>query len=138
MAVYRLSSAAQEDIAELLAYTEANFGEIVMLRYERLLIAALLDIAADPERRGSVARPELGENVRSYHLRYSREHARTGERIIRRPRHLVLYRFARADLIGVGRILHDAMELERHLPSEFGDTCRSSGVKLFPISEFLP
>lgn len=121
MAIYRLSSAAQEDIVELLTYTEANFGEIIMLRYERLLIAALLNIAADPERRGSAARPELGKHVRSYHLRHSREHARTDAGIIRRPRHLVLYRFAQPDLIGIGRILHDAMELERHLPSEFGD-----------------
>jgi toxin ParE1/3/4 len=38
-----------------------------------------------------------------------------------RPRHLLVYRHVRADLVGVGRILHDAMEVERHLPKEFGD-----------------
>jgi toxin ParE1/3/4 len=33
----------------------------------------------------------------------------------------MLYRVAHADLIGIGRILHDAMELERHLPADYGD-----------------
>jgi toxin ParE1/3/4 len=27
----------------------------------------------------------------------------------------------RPDLIGVGRVLHDGMEIERHLPSQYGD-----------------
>lgn len=126
MAIYRLSAAAKEDIAELLAYTDASFGEVAMLRYERLLITALLDITADPERRGSLARPELGENIRSYHMRYSRERAGTDEGIVRYPRHLLLYRFTRADLIGIGRVLHDAMELERHLPSNLATNDRET------------
>jgi toxin ParE1/3/4 len=33
----------------------------------------------------------------------------------------LLYRVARPDLIGVGRVLHDAMEVDRHLPSQYGD-----------------
>ncbi|AZN95976.1 type II toxin-antitoxin system RelE/ParE family toxin [Mesorhizobium sp. M9A.F.Ca.ET.002.03.1.2] len=121
MAVYRLSATAQQDIIELLAYTDATFGEVARLRYERLLVTALRDIAADPERLGSLARPELGENIRSYHLRYSRELAKTEYGIVLRPRHLLLYRAARAHIIGIGRILHDAMDLERHLPVDYGD-----------------
>ncbi|CCV04478.1 Plasmid stabilization system protein [Mesorhizobium metallidurans STM 2683] len=121
MAVYRLAASAEEDIVELLAYTEANFGEIARVRYERLLITALRDIAADPERPGSFARNELGGKVRSYHLRHSRERARTEHGIVLRPRHLLLYHVARADLIGVGRVLHDVMELERHLPASYGE-----------------
>lgn len=121
MAVYRLARAAQADIVDLLAWTEENFGEIARLRYERLLVTAFRDVTADPERINSIARPELGENVRSYHLRHSRERARTEHGIVVRPRHLLLYRFTRADLIGIGRVLHDAMEIERHLPQEFGD-----------------
>lgn len=120
MAAYRLAQAAKADIVDLLAYTEANFGEIARLRYERLLITALRDIASDPERIGSVARPELGENIRSYHLRHSRGRAKTEHGIVVRPRHLLLYRFARPDLIGIGRVLHDAMEIERHVP-RYGD-----------------
>jgi toxin ParE1/3/4 len=121
MIAYRLSGAALEDIVELLAYTDATHGETARRRYERLLVTALRDIAADPQRIGSVARPEFGEHVRSYHLRYSRERARTEHGIVLKPRHLLLYRVARTSVIGVGRVLHDAMELERHAPSEYGD-----------------
>ncbi|RWE18757.1 MAG: type II toxin-antitoxin system RelE/ParE family toxin, partial [Mesorhizobium sp.] len=40
--------------------------------------------------------------------------------IVQRPRHLLLY-WIGPSLIGVGRVLHDAMELERHLPTNYGD-----------------
>jgi toxin ParE1/3/4 len=120
MALYRLSEAATEDIVRILAYTEENFGEIARIRYERLLIATLRDIAADPVRVGSVARTELGAKVRSYHLRYSRDRARTEHGIVQRPRHVILYRVT-PEVIGIGRVLHDAMELERHLPTSYGD-----------------
>jgi toxin ParE1/3/4 len=118
---YGLARAARADIVDLLAYTEENFGQVARIRYLRLIEAALLDIAEDPDRIGSVARPELGRSIRSYHLRFSREHARTEHGIVLRPRHLLLYRFARADLVGVGRVLHDAMEIRRHVPKDFGD-----------------
>jgi toxin ParE1/3/4 len=118
---YGLARAAREDIVALLAYTQANFGQVARVRYLRLIETALLDIAEDPDRIGSVARPELGKSIRSYHLRFSRERARTDVGIVLRPRHLILYRFARADLVGVGRVLHDAMELRRHVPKDFGD-----------------
>src|SRR5262245_9576331 len=118
---YRLARTARADIVDVLAHAEARFGVVARLRYQYLLITAVRDIAAEPERIGSVARPELGEYLRTYHLRYSRERARTEHGIVLRPRHLLLYRFARADLIGIGRVLHDAMELRRHVPRDFGD-----------------
>ena len=121
MAVYRLARSAREDIVNLLAYTKEDFGEAARLRYEKLLITALHDIASDPERSGSIARPELGENIRSYHLRHSRQRAKTEQGMVMRPRHLLLYRVAVRNLIGIGRVLHEAMEVERHLPSDYGD-----------------
>lgn len=121
MADYRLSATARADIVEALSWTHEHFGEQARLRYERLLVTALRDLAAEPERAGSVGRPELGEHVRSYHLRHSRDRAGRESGIVRRPRHLLLYRVARPDLIGVGRVLHDAMEIERHLPAGYGD-----------------
>jgi|ERR1700692_1204933 toxin ParE1/3/4 len=121
MPVYRLSAAAEEDIIRLLTYTHDRFGEIARRRYEALLVTGLQDIASNPERPGSVARPELGHAVRSYHLRHSGERARTALGQVHRPRHLLLYRVARPGLIGVGRVLYDGMEVERHLPSQYGD-----------------
>ncbi len=121
MADFRISAAAQADIVELLARTHERFGELARSRYEHLLVTALGDLAVDPDRIGTVKRPELGEGVRSYHLRHSRDRARHENGIVRRPRHLLLFRLARPDLIGIGRVLYDAMELERHLPSGYGD-----------------
>ena len=89
MANYRPSAAARADIIEILEWTDTHFGELARLRYERLLVVALRELAAEPERAGSVARPELGANVRSYHLRHSRERARHASGIVRQPRSIV-------------------------------------------------
>jgi toxin ParE1/3/4 len=105
---YRVAAAARADIDEILAWTEDHFGDIVRRRYEILLVTS------------SISRPELGTGLRSYHLRYSRERARTAGGLIRRPRHLLLYEVMTTGLVGIDRVLHDSMEVERHLPADFG------------------
>jgi toxin ParE1/3/4 len=119
--IYRLSATAEADIIQILTYTQDRFGAIARRRYEALLIACLRDIAADPERPGKVTRPEFGVGVRSYHLCHGRARARTSDGVVRQPRHLLLFRGAQPDVIGVGRVLYDGMELERHLPEQYGD-----------------
>jgi toxin ParE1/3/4 len=69
------------------------------------------DLAKDPTRPGSVERPELGDNVRSWHLRGSRY---TAGDVVRRPRHFLIYR-VEDDILVIGRVLHDTMELRRHV-----------------------
>ena len=115
MASFRLSRAAESDIVEILAWSEAQFGAVARRRYERLIAVALLDLASDPARPGSLLRPELGPGVRSWHLRGSRERARSEGGAVRQPRHFVIYRPVETGGIAVGRLLHDAMELWRHL-----------------------
>jgi toxin ParE1/3/4 len=109
---YRLSAAAQADVVDTLAWSQERFGEAARLRYQRLIVAALRDVAVQRDRPGSIARPELGADVRSWHLRLSRTHA--GVPSVARPRHLLIYRVEPDGLV-VGRLLHDAMELARHL-----------------------
>ncbi|QND44676.1 type II toxin-antitoxin system RelE/ParE family toxin (plasmid) [Rhizobium lusitanum] len=121
MPAFRISTSAQADILDMLAWTQDKFGELARLRYERLLVTAMRDIAAEPQRIGIIERPELGDHVCSYHLRHSRERARHESGIVRQPRHLLLFRFAHADFIGIGRVLHDSMEVELHLPANYGD-----------------
>jgi toxin ParE1/3/4 len=111
---YRLSEAAQADVLSILAWTHEQFGEAARLRYESLIVAALRDVAAHPDRPGSLARPELGAGVRSWHMRLSRDHGKPGVDVVRRPRHFLVYR-PEPSLVVVGRVLHDAMELARHL-----------------------
>lgn len=114
---YRLSDSAQADVISILGWTHEQFGGAARLRYERLIVAALRDVAAQPDRPGSAARPELGAGVRSWHLRLSRRHVAVREGMVRRPRHFLIYRVEPAMLV-VGRVLHDAMELAQHLNPE--------------------
>lgn len=105
-----VSALAQADIAHVLSWIEQRYGERARGRYQQLLSSALRDLAANPLRLGTAARPELGEGVRSYHLRSARKQAG-----VARPRHLILYRIRGISTVEVGRLLHDAMELERHV-----------------------
>lgn len=114
MVRYRLSAAAQADILDILAWSQAQFGEDARRRYEALIVAALRDVATQPDRPGSLERPELGPAVQSWHLRLSREHAHTELGLVRHPRHFLIYR-QQSDAIVIARVLHEAMELARHL-----------------------
>lgn len=114
MVQYRLTASAQSDIVDILVWSQERFGEVARKRYEALIVAALRDIATRPDRPGSVERPELGSAVRSWHLRLSRERVSDEIGVVRHPRHFLIYRL-QSDVIVVGRVLHDAMELARHL-----------------------
>jgi toxin ParE1/3/4 len=105
---------AQADIVNALSWTTRRFGIVAQERYERLLSSAFVALLADPTRIGSAGRPELGDGVRSFHLRYIRRQSS-----VARPRHLILYRISNAGTVEVGRVLHDAMELDRHVQFEF-------------------
>ena len=115
MARLRLSRRAETDIVDILAWSQSRFGIAARRRYERLIVTGLSDVAVDPFRPGSVSRPELGASVWSWHLRNSRQRAAAAGATVARPRHFVIYRPAGSDLVEVGRLLHDAMELQRHL-----------------------
>ncbi|HWJ39097.1 MAG TPA: type II toxin-antitoxin system RelE/ParE family toxin [Sphingomicrobium sp.] len=114
---YRLSAAAQADIVDILARTEERFGEAARVRYETLIVAAIRDIAENPDRPGAPVRPELGVGARSWHFRLSRSRAREESGPVRRPRHLIVFRIGGGGIVEIGRVLHDAMELERHRPT---------------------
>ena len=116
----RLSSTAESDIIHILAQTYEMFGHDAQARYQLLLVTALRDLGENCRRHGVLSRPELGADIFSYHLRHSRDRARHETGVVRRPRHLILFRQVSDSMIGVGRVLHDVMELARHLPADFG------------------
>src|ERR1051325_5134207 len=110
---------ARADIANILAWTQENFGTQTMKRYAKLIQTAIEDVAADPVLAGSSQRAEITEHCRTYHLFHSRKRAgRRGERI-RKPRHLLLYRVTESGAVEIARVLHDSMDLEQHLPAEY-------------------
>lgn len=116
MARYRLSAPARSDIASVLRASEDMHGVEARIRYRALLTAALRRIAADPEGRSTVARGELIENMRSYHVRHSRNESR--EKPVGNPVHVIYYRVIEPGLVEVVRVLHERMEPQRHLGDE--------------------
>jgi toxin ParE1/3/4 len=116
LAELRLAVRADTDIDELLDWSERRFGAAARVRYGALIDTAFRDIASNPERPGSHPRPELGADLRSYHLRHSRTRARRRGGQVGQPRHVIYDRIVSSDLVRIERVLHDAMDVERHIP----------------------
>lgn len=112
MARYRLTGAAQADIVSILAWSHEQFGEEARQRYEALIATAIRDAASRCDEVGQILCPELGAEVFSWHLAQSRTRSSGGT--VHRPRHFLICR-RDGDVLVVGRVLHDAMELRRHL-----------------------
>jgi toxin ParE1/3/4 len=115
-----ISPAAERDIKSILAWTHEQFGEEGRLRYEALLVRAILDVAAEPNRTGSQTRPEIAAAARTYHLCHSQSRVRAAVGRVRRPRHFLLYRTRDDGRVEIGRVLHERMDLAQHLPENFG------------------
>jgi toxin ParE1/3/4 len=103
-----LGAEAEKDFIRILKYTKDTFGQRQVEVYRATLLEALAALDAGPDVPGSVAREEIRPNLRTLHV------ARHG----RRGRHFIMYRADRDHVIQVVRILHDAMDLARHLPPE--------------------
>lgn len=114
-----LAPAAEEDIVRILAWSHGHFGEQARLRYEALLTQALVDIAEDPTRAGSVPREELAAGARTYHLWHSRQRMAKSVGKVGTPRHFLLLRTNAKGQVEIGRVLHDSMDLASNLPNVY-------------------
>lgn len=103
----RLGAAAELDFATIVKWTAETFGEGQSRIDGDTLVRAIGELADGPEVAGSRARDEIMPGLRTLHV------ARHG----RRGRHILLYRVAPGRLIEIVRILHDRMDVPRHLPS---------------------
>ena len=112
MAGYRLTQTARADIVSILAWSHEQFGEEARKRYEALIATAIRDAASRSDDGGHTLRPELGEGVFTWHLTRSRARAPGGR--VHRPRHFLVCR-RDGDTLVIGRVLHDAMDLRRHV-----------------------
>jgi toxin ParE1/3/4 len=116
---YRLGRLAVADILGILTWSERQFGSTARIRYEALILASISDVVADPFRPGSQSRPELARDARTYHLAFSRRNVGAAVGAINRPRHLLVYRPVGDEILDIGRILHERMDLAQNLPSEY-------------------
>jgi toxin ParE1/3/4 len=102
----RLGAAAEVDFANILKWTAENFGARQSRAYRDILVQAIGELAAGPDVAGSRTRDEIMAGLRTLHV------ARRG----RRGSHFLMYRAAPNSTIEIVRILHDRMDLRRHVP----------------------
>jgi len=105
----RLAATAQADFRDILRWTVAQFGQPQAQAHAETLAAALEALAAGPTVVGARARDDIAQGLHTLHV------ARSG----RKGRHFVLFRIAAEsgrEVFDVLRLLHDSMELQRHLP----------------------
>ena len=97
---------ADRQIAIVLNHTLAVFGVLQRDKYDRLINAAIKDLEINPLY--GKHRPDIHTDAWTYHIRRRGGHAR----------HLFLYRIR--DKVEIARFLHDAMDIPRHWPEEWG------------------
>jgi toxin ParE1/3/4 len=103
----RLGAAAEVDFANILKWTTENFGARQSRVYRDTLVRTIGELADGPNIAGSKARNEIMAGLRTIHV------GRRG----RRGSHFLMYRAAPNSTIEIVRILHDRMDLRRHVPS---------------------
>jgi toxin ParE1/3/4 len=107
--IVRLSATAEADYPAILRWTAERFGPDQVALYAATLTEALLALVAGPDTVGVKRRREIGKSLHTLHVL-------RGER---RGRHFVLFRIGEDKgraVIDVIRLLHDSMDLARHLP----------------------
>ncbi|MBW7974074.1 type II toxin-antitoxin system RelE/ParE family toxin [Bradyrhizobium sp. BR 10289] len=102
----RLGAVAEVDFANILKWTAENFGARQSRIYRDTLVQAIGELTDGPDVLGSTARDEIMAGLRTLHV------ARRGHR----GSHFLMYRAAPDSTIEIVRILHDRMDLQRHVP----------------------
>ncbi len=97
------------DFSEIVTWTAENFGKIQADTYAETLTLAIEALHDGPELRGTKARDDVGPGIRTLHV------ARQG----RSGRHFVVFREAQNQYLDVLRLLHDSMDLARHMPATY-------------------
>ena len=102
----RLADQAAQDVEEILDWTLEQFGPLQMETYTEVINDALEALTEGPGNLGVRWPSELGGNVATLHV------ARQG----RKGRHLLVFRVDQSEYrIEIVRVLHDSMDLPRHL-----------------------
>jgi toxin ParE1/3/4 len=108
----RLAAQAELDFSEIITWTIENFGERQADIYAETLTLAIEALHGGPQQLGAKARDDIGPGIRTLHV------ARRG----RSGRHFVVFRETNYQHIDVLRLLHDNMDLARHIPPPDGQT----------------
>lgn len=101
----RLGRQAELDYVEILQWTTQTFGQAQARTYARTIALAIKALHDGPEIAGTAPCDEIAPGIRTLHV------ARLG----RKGRHFVVFRVSSGQTIDVLRLLHDSMDLSRHV-----------------------
>lgn len=104
---------ARADIKAIRNYTRRVFGAGAQLKYGALMQRAFDLLRENPNRTGVRVPDDLPRAPYTFHLR----HARTRGVAPKQPRHIVVFTSDDATLT-VLRVLHDSMDLARHVDDD--------------------
>lgn len=103
--IVRLSRHAEQDYADIARWTAEHFGPRQAEIYAETLSLAIEALKTGPDVPGAKTRVEIEAGILTLHV------ARQG----RKGRHFVVFRVGGDHIIDVLRLLHDSMELKRHV-----------------------
>lgn len=101
----RLAKQAELDLHGITIWTVENFGAQQAEVYAETLSLAIEALHDGPEIFGVTVREDIGPSIRTLHV------ARQG----RKGRHFVVFKTAPEQTMDVLRLLHDSMDLTRHV-----------------------
>jgi toxin ParE1/3/4 len=103
----RLTHTAERDFSEIISWSAEEFGKAQARSYAETLSKSLQDLTAGPAITGVVARDDIARGLYTLHVARKR----------RRGRHFIMFRVGDRDkhVIDVLRLLHDSMDLPRHV-----------------------
>lgn len=108
----RLARQAEQDLFDIVSWTAKNFGDHQAEYYAETITLAIEALHNGPETLGIKAREDIGSGILTLHV------ARHG----RKGRHFVVFNASEKRVINVLRLLHDSMDLARHLPEDNDQT----------------
>ena len=103
----RFGHQAEQDYVEILQWTTKAFGQGQAETYAETIALAVEALRDGPDILGAKVRDEIQPGIRTLHI------ARQG----RKGRHFLVFRVSAGQAIDVLRLLHDHMDLPRHLPA---------------------
>ena len=107
----RLSESAQRDFDEIFLWTVEHFGIDQARAYRGVILDALQALREGPDIPGARLHPGLPRAFKTLHVARARK----------RGRHFIVFDASTKRRIDVLRILHDAMDLPRHVGAEDGN-----------------
>lgn len=104
----RLSQTAEADFLAILEWTNTHFGKMQAHKYAEVMTLAITALHDGPDIVGIKARDDIRNGLKSLHV------ARMGHK----GSHMVMFRASPDNTIDVLRVLHESMDLQRHLTPE--------------------